>query len=46
MYFYSNFVVLFPRQNMFKMFAHISGLDNIAFVNVWYWYLAIAIYGV
>ena len=36
-------VVLIPPQNMFEIFPQISGLENIAFVKGWYWYLAIAI---
>ena len=36
-------VVLIPIQNMFKMFPHISVLENIAFVKGQYWDLSIAI---
>ena len=36
-------VVWIPPQNMFKMFPHISGLENIAFVKDWYWYTSITI---
>ena len=36
-------VVLIPPQNVFKMFPHISGLENIAFVKSWYWDLSITI---
>ena len=36
LFYTSILVVLIPPQNMFKMFPHISGLENIAFVKGWY----------
>ena len=32
-----------PTPNMFKMFPHISGLENIASVQGWYWNIEITI---
>ena len=39
-------VVLIPPQKMCNMFPHISRLENIDFINSWYWDLVITIYDI